>query len=119
MWTSLGVIGSVGVVNAVRYVFVDLPKKVGLQVALPATAPSTITPEATCRHLVVVVLLKDKEALNKGGENVIRAGDLEKGGEIVNRGGVFELGGRKVIRGGENVIRDSDLEQDGKKCYRR
>ncbi|GKB20679.1 hypothetical protein Tco_0854602 [Tanacetum coccineum] len=34
-------------------------------VALPATAPSTITLEATCRHLVVVVLLEDKEALNK------------------------------------------------------
>ncbi|GJS43688.1 hypothetical protein Tco_0568731 [Tanacetum coccineum] len=65
MWTSLGVIRSVGVVNAVRCVFVDLPRKVGLQVALPATAPSTITPEATCRHLVVVVLLEDKEALNK------------------------------------------------------
>nr|GEZ15836.1 hypothetical protein [Tanacetum cinerariifolium] len=102
-----------GVVNAVRCAFVAPSKQVGLQVALRAPARATITPEASRRHLTVVVLIEDREALNnepvrdreafsnrlwcfaggrgddleQGGENVIRDGNLEQGGENVNRGG--------------------------------
>nr|GEW60375.1 hypothetical protein [Tanacetum cinerariifolium] len=134
MWTSLGVVGSVGVVNVVRCVFVDLPRKVGLQVALPAPSPSTMTLEAACHHLVVV-LLEDNEALNnvpmRDREAFINSlwcfagarggcgGDLEQGGEIVNRSGDLKLGSRNVIHAvGENVIRGGVFELGGRNVIR-
>ncbi|GJR24080.1 hypothetical protein Tco_0972607 [Tanacetum coccineum] len=113
MWASLGSSGSVGVVNAVRCVFADPLKHVGLQVALrastPAPAPATIPSEAARRgendNRGGDLELGGRNVIRAFGENVNRSGDLELGGqnviravgEDVIRGGVFELGGRNVI----------------------
>ncbi|GJY95249.1 hypothetical protein Tco_0511610 [Tanacetum coccineum] len=95
-------------------------QKVGLQVALRAPTPATITPEASRCHVTTIVLIEDREALNNvpvrdcetysnslwcfAGARGCRGNDLEHGGENVIRAGDFEQGGKNVNRGGDLVF---------------